>query len=444
MWRLSRGGSVRTKPWINRISPRASTTAQDLGQEMVARRNPFQAGVGCWPGDTGVSWRQAVRGASLAFRRVQTSEVPHGKGGSVGPAFSIGRARQRIAPSAETPFSSFIPYPSRPSRWIAKTVSMPTTIRLGTRSSPLARWQADWVAEQLRQLGTQVEMVLITTQGDVRSGPLGSFGGQGVFTKELQRALLDQQIDLAVHSLKDLPTDPIDALTLGAVPPRESPGDAFISNSVHCFRALPREARIGTGSPRRRAQLLHLRPDLRVEDIRGNVDTRLRKLDEGRYDALVLAEAGLHRLGRDARIAEILPRDAVLPAVGQGALGLEVRRHDSATLAAVAPLNDPATRAAVEAERALLAHLRAGCLAPVGAWARLVGDLLLLDAVVLSPNGRQRVHTQRQGEPEQASELGVEAANALLEKGAGELVQAAHAANDDAGHNAEQPPRTAD
>ena len=303
---------------------------------------------------------------------------------------------------------------------------MTRALRLGTRSSPLARWQAHWVAQQLEHRGTPVQLVMITTQGDVRSGPLGSFGGQGVFTKEIQRALVENRIDLAVHSLKDLPTEPVSELMLGAVPPREAPGDALVSNTAHRLTVLPPGARIGTGSPRRRAQLLHMRPDLVIGDVRGNVDTRLRKLDEGYYDALVLAEAGLRRLERSSRIAEILPKEFMLPAVGQGALGLEIRRDDQQAQTALAPLNDPATFVAVQAERTLLAHLRAGCLAPVGAWARIIDQSLVIDAAVLSSDGRRRLHTQQSAAESAAVELGRRAAEALLEQGAAELVRAAH------------------
>ena len=239
-------------------------------------------------------------------------------------------------------------------------------LRLGTRSSPLARWQAEWVAARLTERGVAVELVPITTQGDVKTQPLGQIGGQGLFTKELQRALLDGQIDLAVHSLKDLPTAPVDGLSLAAVPPRESTADVLVSNIVKQIEQLPPSARIGTGSLRRKAQLLHLRPDLQVEEIRGNVDTRLRKLDEGQYDAIVLAEAGLRRLGLAERIVQVIPRSLMLPAVGQGALGIEARADDAATCNLLAPLDDAATHQAVLAERSLLLTLRGGCLAPVG------------------------------------------------------------------------------
>ena len=233
-----------------------------------------------------------------------------------------------------------------------------TPLRLGTRASPLARWQAGWVADQLAARGVAVELVPITTQGDVHSAPLGQIGGQGLFTKELQRALVAREIDLAVHSLKDLPTAAVPGLVLAAVPPRESTADCLICRQAESFDALPRGARVGTGSLRRKAQLLHHRPDLVIEEIRGNVDTRLRKLEQGQYDAIVLAEAGLRRLGMAERITQVLPRGIMLPAVGQGALGLETREDDPATQGAVRPLEDRAARAAVLAERALLAALR--------------------------------------------------------------------------------------
>lgn len=295
-------------------------------------------------------------------------------------------------------------------------------IRVGTRGSQLARWQADWVAAALRQRGAEVEIVLIATQGDARSGPIGSLGAQGVFTKEIQRALLEQRVDLAVHSLKDLPTEPVDGLTLAAVPERERPGDALVCTVADDLAGLPSGARVGTGSMRRRAQLLHVRADLEVADIRGNVDTRLEQLDAGRYDALVLAEAGLTRLGRADRITQVLPKQWMLPAVGQGALGLETRVDDVATREFLQQLDDPATHAAVVAERALLAALRGGCLAPVGAWGRVEEGQLVLDAAVLDPRGTRKVSATVSGGPEQAGELGQRAAELLREQGADELI----------------------
>jgi hydroxymethylbilane synthase len=280
------------------------------------------------------------------------------------------------------------------------------------------------VAAQLTARGVTVELVPISTQGDVTTQPLGVIGGQGLFTKELQRALLDRRIDLAVHSLKDLPTLPVPGLSLAAVPPRESTRDVLVSAKADCLEALPAGARVGTGSNRRRAQLLNTRPDLQVSDIRGNVDTRLRKLDEGQFEAIVLAEAGLRRLGLDDRIAAVIPRSVMLPAAGQGALGIETRTDAVDTRSLLEPLDDRETHAAVEAERALLASLQAGCLAPVGVWARIEDGQLQLDAAVLSPDGCRRLAVAVSGDLASPRELGQAAAARLLDAGAGELVAA--------------------
>ena len=298
-------------------------------------------------------------------------------------------------------------------------------LRLGTRASPLARWQADWVAGELRKRGVEVELVLISTQGDVKTGPLGQIGGQGLFTKEIQRALLDRQIDLAVHSLKDLPTAEVAGLSLAAVPERESIADVLVCNSAKSLSELSKNAQVGTGSLRRRAQLLHQRPDLQMLEIRGNVETRLRKLDLGEYDALVLAQAGLHRLELDARIAGVLPLSVMLPAVGQGALGIETRADDASTRQHLAPLNHEAPYQSVIAERALLATLRGGCLAPVGAWGRVENSLLHLDGVVLSGDGRQRIASSASGLPSSAADLGQHVAEQLIAQGAEGLIAAA-------------------
>jgi hydroxymethylbilane synthase len=297
-------------------------------------------------------------------------------------------------------------------------------LRLGTRASALARWQAEWVERQLTTRGVAVELVPITTEGDVKTGPLAAIGGQGLFTKELQRALLDGRIDLAVHSLKDLPTAEIDGLAIAAVPPRESTADCLVSHKASRIEDLAQGARIGTGSLRRQAQLLHMRPDLVVEDIRGNVETRLRKLDEGQFDAIVLAEAGLKRLGLISQAVHVIPKSAMLSAVGQGALGLETRADDSATQALLAPLDERATHQAVIAERALLAALRAGCLAPVAALGKVQGETLLLEAAVLSADGRQRLYASASGAAATASELGREVAEQLLAQGAADLIAA--------------------
>jgi hydroxymethylbilane synthase len=304
---------------------------------------------------------------------------------------------------------------------------MPATqkkLRLGTRASALARWQADWVAAELQQRGVEVELVPIVTQGDVKTGPLGQIGGQGLFTKELQRALLDGRIDLAVHSCKDLPTESVDGLTIAAVPERESTNDVLVSAAAKNIESLPKSARVGTGSLRRKAQLLHLRPDLVVEDIRGNVETRLRKLDDAQFDAIILAAAGLKRLGFAARITAVIPWQTMLPAIGQGALAIETRADDDNVRRVLAPLDHAASHQAVLAERTLLSHLRAGCLAPVGAWARFENSQLLLDAVVLSADGSRRL-SATDSITNDPTALGRHVAEQLLNQGAAQLITAA-------------------
>lgn len=300
-----------------------------------------------------------------------------------------------------------------------------TPLRIGTRASPLARWQAEWVAAQLTRSGTQVELVPIATTGDRNQGPIGAIGTAGVFTKEIQRALLDGRVDLAVHSLKDLPTEAAPGLALAAVPPRASPWDALVAAHVRTLEELPRRAVVGTSSLRRRSQLWHLRPDLELRDVRGNVDTRLEKLRQGQFDALVLAEAGLERLGLGDRVTQSLRAPQLLPAVGQGALGLEARAHDEETRGRLAGLDDPGTRAAVTAERALLAALHGGCLAPVAAWGRLESGGLVLDGRVLSLDGVRRLEARAVGKPDQAAELGRQVAAELLAQGAADLIESA-------------------
>ncbi len=299
---------------------------------------------------------------------------------------------------------------------------MASALRLGTRASALARWQAEWVAARLKERGTAVELVPITTQGDVKTGPLGQIGGQGLFTKEIQRALLDGKIDVAVHSCKDLPTAEAPGLVIAAVPERESTSDVLVSGKADRIESLPPTARVGTGSLRRKAQLLHLRSDLIVEDIRGNVETRLRKLEEGQFDAIVLAEAGLKRLGIGEQLAHGIPRQKMLPAVGQGALAIETRADDKQTQSLLAPLDHRDSHAAIVAERALLAELRAGCLAPVGAWARVEKGRLVLNAVVLSADGKRRLVASGSDAVEHAMDLGRQVAGELIRQGAVELI----------------------
>lgn len=304
-------------------------------------------------------------------------------------------------------------------------MTAPIRIRLGTRGSALARWQADWVAARLTELGAEVVLEHIVTSGDrQQEGAIGELGAQGLFTKEIQRAVLDGRVDLAVHSLKDLPTDAVEGLALAAVPPRASTADVLVSAKYPSLDALPSGAVVGTGSLRRRAQLLNVRPDLTVADIRGNVDTRLRKLDQGNYDAIVLAQAGLQRLGLSERITQVLPEEVMLPAVGQGALGLETRADDGPVRHFVAQLDHAPSHVAVIAERAMLAALHGGCLAPIAAIGRLENGRLTLTGRVLSSDGTQKLEITLSGDPTEPAALGLEVASSLHDQGAAMLIRA--------------------
>jgi hydroxymethylbilane synthase len=298
-----------------------------------------------------------------------------------------------------------------------------SVLRLGARGSALSRAQAELVRAALGG-GESVEIVYVTTTGDRRSAAGQPIEWKGDFTRELDQALRDGRIDLAVHSLKDVPAVVAEDLVLAAVPRREDPSDVLVSNGGLRLAGLPRGARVGTSSPRRRAQLLLARPDLRVEEIRGNVDTRLRRLREGRCDALVLARAGLARLGRLEEIVEVLPEEMLLPAPGQGALAIFTRSADARTRAQLAPLDDAASRSEVVAERRLLARLEAGCRAPVAARARSAGGRLRLAAAVFSPDGSRvlRESGASEGSPE---DLGEDVARRLLERGAADLIREA-------------------
>jgi hydroxymethylbilane synthase len=300
-----------------------------------------------------------------------------------------------------------------------------SALRLGTRGSPLALWQANHVAARLRPVVAprRVELVTIETHGDRdQATALAAMGGFGVFTKAIQNALLEDRVDVAVHSLKDLPTIPTEGLELVAVPPRGPAGDAFVSRKHRRFDDLPAGAVVGTSSLRRRAQVLNRRPDLKLIDLRGNVETRLRKLDEQGPDAIVLAEAGLERLGLADRVTELLDPSWMLPAVGQGAIGLECRSNDEDTKHFVEALRDPDTFARVSAERAMLSALGGGCLVPIGVTSKLADGLLALRGAVLSPDGRRRVVATHTGPAETPLAVGQELAAMLLAEGAGELL----------------------
>lgn len=247
-------------------------------------------------------------------------------------------------------------------------------VRLGTRSSALATTQAGWVADRLRAHGHHIDLVPVRTEGDASAAPLTEIGGTGVFAAALRQALLEDRVDIAVHSLKDLPVAPVPGLVIAAVPVREDPRDVVVARDGLTLAELPAGSIVGTGSPRRAAQLALSDPHLRVRDIRGNVDTRIRMVREGQVDAVVLAAAGLVRLGRTGEVSEVLEVDRMLPAPGQGALAVECRDDDEAMRAAGALLDDAATRACVRAERVLLSRLEAGCTAPVAAWARHTPD----------------------------------------------------------------------
>jgi hydroxymethylbilane synthase len=300
---------------------------------------------------------------------------------------------------------------------------------IGSRGSKLALTQAEWVKARLALLhpGIDIHIEIIKTTGDVKTDPLSVIGGKGVFTKELEDALLDHRIHIAVHSLKDLPTIVPEALAIGAICEREDPRDALVlqkdsDSSCASLKDLPVHSIVGTSSPRRQAQLRHLRPDLVIKDLRGNVDTRLRKLDEGQYDAVILAAAGLRRLDLEGRISARLPPEQMLPAVGQGAIGVEIRADDSAALNVVTKLDHEATRVACTAERALLRALGGGCQLPIAAHAMVFGRQLRLDGLVASRDGKRIVRDHLSGSSENAEQLGADLANRLLESGAKELL----------------------
>ena len=306
------------------------------------------------------------------------------------------------------------------------------TLRIATRASQLALWQSNYIADLIRAAAPQVavELVHVTTTGDRdQSETLRALGSFGVFTREVQLAVLDGRADMAVHSLKDLPTDGPPQLTLAATPVRAVTHDALILPSHQSARAiladLPHGARVGTGSPRRQAQLRYLRPDLQLSEVRGNVDTRLRKLDSGEYDALILASAGLTRLGWSNRIHSELAPPEMYPAVGQGAVGVECRTDDHDLRTLLGSITDPSTFSAVIAERSLLSSLRAGCHAPLGVRTDVKGDQIRLEGVVLPPDGQQRWMASATGDISDAAGVGVVVARLLREQGVDRVLRGA-------------------
>lgn len=306
---------------------------------------------------------------------------------------------------------------------------MTDLLRIATRKSPLALWQAEHVRAELQRLhpGLAVELVTFTTQGDkILDTPLAKIGGKGLFVKELEVALLDGRADIAVHSMKDVPMEFPDGLGLVAIGEREDPRDAFVSNRYASIDVLPAGAVVGTSSLRRQCQLRHRRPDLVIKDLRGNVNTRLAKLDAGDYDALILASAGLKRLGFHDRITSEITPEFSLPAVGQGALGIEARIGDERIAALVAPLNHTDTAARVRAERAMNRHLQGGCQVPIAGYAELQGGELHLRALVGSVDGRQIITDEIRGAAADAEALGVVLADRLLAAGAGRILQAVY------------------
>jgi hydroxymethylbilane synthase len=305
-------------------------------------------------------------------------------------------------------------------------------LRIGTRGSQLALWQANHISALLQARGHQVEIEIIHTTGDkITDVPLSMVGakggfGKGVFTKEIEETLAAGRVDLAVHSLKDLPTELPAGFEIAAVTERQDPRDAFCSRHFPDISALPRGARVGTSSLRRQAQLKAIRPDLEIHPLRGNVDTRLRKLEQGEFDAVILALAGLKRLGKTELIKQIIPAEIMCPAAGQGALGIEIREGDATTRQRLEFLNDPATRAATTCERALLNRLGGGCQVPIGAFAETRDSKLHLHAIVADPDGSKLLRESREGDLSDPEKLGNDVGDMLLRRGGDEILEAVY------------------
>ncbi len=298
-------------------------------------------------------------------------------------------------------------------------------IKLATRTSPLALWQARFITGLLLSRDSSLEVIEVGVEstGDrVQDRPLGQIGGDGLFTKEIQAAVLDGRAHAAVHSLKDLPTAPVPGMRLSAVPKRGPTGDAFVSTKHDSFERLPKGARLGTSSIRRKAQLLWYRPDLEIVDLRGNVDTRLKKLVDQELDGIILAEAGLLRLGYESQITEILDRNWMLPAVGQGAVGVETGTESRPENDQIEATNDPQTLAEVLAERSFLVELGGGCLIPVGVDTKCNGQNLELKGVVIACDGKRRLEARLAADASKPIELGRQLAKILMDQGAGEIL----------------------
>ncbi len=308
---------------------------------------------------------------------------------------------------------------------------MRSRIRIATRKSPLALWQANHIKARLEALHPQlvVELLPMSTRGDhILDSPLSKVGGKGLFVKELEQAILDGHADIAVHSMKDVPVAFPAGLDLCLICERDDPRDAFVSNQFASLQALPAGSRVGTSSLRRQCQLRALRPDLQIGELRGNVNSRLAKLDAGEYDAIILAAAGLKRLELQSRIRQLLPAETSLPANGQGALGIECRPDDAELLALLAPLAHPATALCVRAERAMNRALQGGCQVPIGAYAELHGDDVWLRGLVGSPDGQQILRAERQGPAATAEQLGQSVAEQLLAMGADKILREVYSA----------------
>jgi hydroxymethylbilane synthase len=305
----------------------------------------------------------------------------------------------------------------------------PQRVVIGSRGSELALWQANWVKSQLEHVlpKPNVEVLVIATKGDkILDSSLSRIGGKGVFTREIDEALLDERIDISVHSLKDLPTEIPHGVEVGAVTEREDIHDVFISHPHKGYKSLeelPRGARIATGSLRRKCQLLHHRPDLEIVEIRGNVPTRLQKLDASNWDGMILAKAGLVRLNLTERITEIIPTEVILPAVGQGALGIEIRSEDQETKEIVSAINHEPTAESTQAERTLLRYVEGGCQVPLGAYARIENGVFMMEALIGSLDGKKVVRSTIHGDPSEADRLATALAKTLLRGGGDKILR---------------------